>query len=354
MKKKQITGNGKSVKPKIFDNILQKKVPFYFILLLLLAAVAATVFITQFYFTEMEQKDESASSNTSEYNIKRLKGYKFIQPLLSAKPVEESVEYNGIKQNVLELIQKYKDEGIITSASVYMRDFDKSNWFNANGLEQYTPGSVLKIAVLMCYLRIEEEHPGALEKTLVYSTKLQTNLMPLILKKSIELGKSYTVRQLLEYMIVYSDNAANSLLNQNLENEIFFRIFSDLGLKMPTPQGYQLTARECSRFMEALFNATYLNNKNSEYAMDLLTRTSYADGIVKGIPEPGITIAHKFGESGDTINRQLHETAIFYIKEKPYLITIMTRGASNIDLTKLSGVVQNIANLIYKHLVEKT
>jgi beta-lactamase class A len=249
---------------------------------------------------------------------------------------------------------EYKDQGIITSGSVYMRDFDKSDWMSVNELDRYIPGSILKVPVLMTYLLMEEENPGTLNKKVVYDQKFQTEIKQAIVSKAIEFGKSYSYRELLEYMIVYSDNNANLLLNRDLDFNKLIKIFNDLNIKAPDNNSavYPMTARECSRFLEVLFNATYLNFRNSEYAMNLLTRTQFKDGIMKGIPESGLLIAHKFGESGNNINHQLHETAILYLNDKPYLLTIMTSGNDNVDLSKLAEVLQKVSNAVYKGLVK--
>jgi beta-lactamase class A len=342
------------IKQSSFKTFLNSRVPLYMFLGAMFMVCGATIVLTRIFYSP-KPEGEQQEMNKSEYNIRRLKGYKFIQPLLSAKPIDESIEYSDIKQSVANLIQKYTDQGIISTASVYMRDFDQSNWFNVNSVEQFIPGSILKLVVLLTYMKTEENYPGTLNKIIVNNKIFETKIKQNIVVKSIEPGKAYTVRQLLEYMIVYSDNNANLVLNDNMNLNDFAQVFKDLNLKVPEKgsSAYTLTSRECSRFMEVLFNATYLDNKNSEYAMNLLTRCQFLDGIVKGVPESNLLIAHKFGESGDNIFRQLHETAILYIKEKPYLITIMTKGNKNVDLSRLSEVLRGVSNLIYTKLADK-
>jgi beta-lactamase class A len=140
-----------------------------------------------------------------------------------------------------------------------------------------------------------------------------------------------------------------------MNKEMFSGIFEELGLAKPSLEGMSipLSAQECSRFMEALFNATILNVKQSEYAVDLLCKSTFADGIVKGIPVGKLLIAHKFGEAGANQQKELHETALLYLDGKPYLITIMTRGQTNVELSRLAIVIQEIAGTIYKGLVQK-
>ena len=56
-------------------------------------------------------------------------------------------------------------------------------------------------------------------------------------------------------------------------------------------------------------------------------------------------MAHKFGESGTPVDKQLHESAIVYLDKKPYLLTVMTKGKDNASLSKL---ICEISSIVYK------
>ena len=321
---------------------------------------AATFYVTQKAYSPSvvhPAVSQPTRSVDADYQIKRLTNFKFIRPLLSAKPVHEYEGYYGIKKSVSDLIQFYKDQNILLSASVYMRDFDKSNWTAINRDEKFNPGSILKIAILMTILKHEEEHPGFLESSMafIYKFKYAEPKVQAIVGKQIEFGRTYTHRELLKYMIEYSDNNAGELLWLSMDKALFTKMFDDLGLPKPdlNANDIPLSAQDCSAFMESLFNAAYLDDKHSEFAIDLLSKSSFKEGIVKGIPSDNLLIAHKFGESGTSKNKELHETGILYIKSRPYLITIMTRGKDNVDYSKLATVLQGISRTIYYNLIQK-
>jgi beta-lactamase class A len=300
---------------------------------------------------------ESLHADHSDYQIKRLANSRFIRPLFSAKPSNEYEGYAGIKTSVSNLIDYYKAKGTIASASFYMRDFDRSNWTAVNQDERFHPGSMLKIAVLMTILKQGEDHPGFLEETIPFTFRFTHSAQkkPSILANQIEFGKRYTHRELLKYMIEYSDNDASELLWMVMDKAMFARMFEDFGLPKPdmNKEEIPLSALECSIFMESLFNASYLSIRQSEYAIDLLSRSSFRDGIVRGIPTDKLLIAHKFGESGTDKARELHETGILYIQDRPYLITIMTKGKEDVDYPGLATVLQGISRTIYTGLERK-
>jgi beta-lactamase class A len=48
---------------------------------------------------------------------------------------------------------------------------------------------------------------------------------------------------------------------------------------------------------------------------------------------------HKFGEAGNQFEKQLHETGIIYLNSNPYLLSVMTKGKDNAQLSKLIGEI---------------
>ncbi len=332
--------------------MLKKQVPVYLLLLITFACSALIFFLTK-TFNIYNGTHSGETMEESTYKISRLSGYTFIKPLISAKPVNEAAKYLGIKESAEKLIQNSIDDGTLESASVYVRDFENSDWFSINAEEKYMPGSLLKVPELITFLKMEEQSPGTLDRKLTFVHEFVTDKKANIVSKSIQVGQSYTIRELLRYMIEYSDNNATYLLNQNINVATFQKVFVDLGLDAPdwNASTFYVGSKDYSVFMEALFNASYLTIRNSEYAVSLLMKSDYEDGIRKGIPVSNLSIAHKFGESGTNVNKQLHETAIFYINNEPYLITIMTKGRNNVDFPRLAKVIQEISGSVYNQLV---
>jgi beta-lactamase class A len=349
--------NGKAKNNGKRSSLFYRTVPlYYFVVFSAAVLVFVVLFAGRNTLINIPALFSAKPSNyeNAELRVKRLDGLKFIMPLLSAKPSNEYSGYSDIKSAVSSSIRKYKEKGILKNASMYILGFEKMLWTSVNESEKYLPGSILKIPVLITYLKMEEEHPGTLDKKYTFSTYYQSGLSQDYTSKHIDFGKSYTVRQLLEYMIEYSDNNANLVLMQNIDWKQFCKLFNDLSLPSPDPANpiYYMTVRECSRFMEILFNSTYLHEKNSEYAIDLLIKSNYTEGIVKGIPESDLIIANKFGEAGTDLNYQLHETAILYIANKPYLISLMTLGNDNVEHSKLAEVIREMSGIIYEGLVK--
>jgi beta-lactamase class A len=286
---------------------------------------------------------ENSNKRNCEYNIKRITGLKFVKPILWVDENCESDNLVSTKLKLAEIIEKYKQSSGLTNASVYLRA--NGEWTVVNESEEYDPGSLFKVPVMITILKMEEDNPGFLNKVIPYQKKIETGKKLAYASKAIVLGQSYTVRELLRYMIQYSDNAATILLESNMDNKAMQKLFSDVGLKVPNVYAtqYQFTVRDYSLFMRTIFNAGYLSIKNSEYAAELLSECEFKDGILKGIP-PNTKIAHKFGESGDQNIKQLHESAVVYLENGGYLLTVMTKGN---DVKKLSDLIGEISRTVY-------
>lgn len=327
-------------------------------LLILIGALVISNLIT---FTIISRKySNSDSSDVAEasmvqgscgYDVKRLNGYKYIKPILFVDNQYESDELTQLKSTLNNIIENYKKSGVLISASVYIKEYNNNGWMGINPDEKYLPGSLMKVPELIAFLKMEEEHPGTLNKVLTMKAQYTIDKHPEYLSKSIEIGKPYTVRELLRYMIEYSDNNATSLLFDFMDKSTFKKVFTDFGMTSPdlTAQNYPVSPREFTYFMRSLYNASYLNVKNSEFATELLSKCNFKKGMVAGIPQ-GTKIAHKFGESGDPLEKHLSESGIIYLNNGPYTITIMTKGK---ELNKLPEIIKQLSSATYQFMANR-
>lgn len=333
-----------------------KRVPVYFLIIAaLIGAVISYSFTSISSKTttdakaDVVTKPESVDFSSCSYTISRLGGRRFIKPLLFAEKMCETDKFSAAKISVDNLITNLKAKGDIKSASVYIRLFNRGEWFAINGDNKYQPGSLFKVPLLMTYLRISENKPDFLEKKFVFNavTQESKSLKQEFVKNAIKVGNSYTIRELLTYMIVHSDNNATMLLMNNIPFTEFERTFTDLGMsKELTKNEAVISAKEYAAFWITLYNGSYLNFDNSEFALSLLSKTDFTEGIIKGLPQ-NTKVAHKFGEKGDATNHAFHETGIVYVNNYPYLISVMTEGN---DQAKLPKVLQEISSAVYSNI----
>ncbi len=275
--------------------------------------------------------------------------YKFVNPLLECDDIENvsNKKINEIKLKTQDLINKELGKENISFISVYFRDLNNGPWFGINEKEKFMPGSLLKVPLMMSIFKIAESNPGILQEKILYEGG-DASIQHFKPEKKIEPKKIYTVEDLLEMMIKYSDNSAAVILNQYITPEQTKESYIDLGVEIPSDSQYSIFVRTYASFFRILYNATYLNDELSEKALQLLSQATFKDGLRDGVPM-SIAISHKFGEKEADENNpnQLHDCGIIYYPLKPYVLCVMTRGD---DFEKMAGVIKNISSLVYKEI----
>lgn len=335
-------------------NFLKISVPFYVLL------ITVTVMLGGFYFVEVTGKQTAV--NNSEQNAQpavsicvnkhiRENDFKYIKPLLLTDLEIEDPSLNPIKQLIASFIEQQKANGIVSSASVYLRALNDGNWITINNGELYSPGSLMKVPTLITYLKYAETNPAIMDKEIFFKKHFDRIPQQTITGQTLVEGRTYKVRDLLYYMVVYSDNDATALLNSTINFPLLQKLFGDLQLNVPRldQQDYLIDVADYSRFFRVLFNATYLDGKTSESALEMLTKSTYKEGFVRDI-DSTIVVAHKFGERNNDGEQELHEFGIFYVDNNPYLLGVMTKGK---DHTQLPIVLSGISKIVFDEMKNK-
>ncbi len=324
-----------------------------FQLLVILCTTGFIVFITTSY-SYSNNSDSFANetyTNAESHctpSIKRMKDFKYVKPILFVDNNCEGIQFAGLKSELSEMIDRYARKSEINIASIYLKDFQSNDYLSINETQTYVPASLMKVALLISILKMSESTPGFLDKQITFKIPYNSAKTQNIITKTIQLGSTYTVKELMTYMIKYSDNNATNLVASSIEEGLLEKVFSDFGLKAPNSKNkdINITCAEYSCFMRALYNGAYLTKEHSEYALELLITSDFENGLRKPIPKE-YKIASKFGESGNQTEKQLHESGIIYLDNKAYLLTVMTKGASAETLAK---VISSISEKVFTEM----
>lgn len=278
--------------------------------------------------------------------------YRFISPLIAFSVGEknEFSEYAPMERGLQTNIAELKRKGKIVSASVYFRDMQSGHWTGVNEEELYSPASLYKVALMTAVLKKAEGELALLDERIAFRGGQNREAPD---NPPMEIGRSYTVRELLERLIILSDNSAKDMLRNRIGVGVVSAVFRDFRLTEPALNevGDTMSARTYSRFFRALYNATYLSRASSEYALELLSRVEFKSGIINGLPPQarGLPVAHKFGyrifeDPTDEVTEEIHDCGIVYLPKRPYFICIMTKGS---DETSLLDAIQLLSRIAY-------
>ncbi|MDD4106850.1 MAG: class A beta-lactamase-related serine hydrolase [Candidatus Shapirobacteria bacterium] len=280
--------------------------------------------------------------------------YKYINPILECNSdISLNSKLTPIKESIESIINQEVSKKNITFASIYYRDLNNGPWFGINEKEYFSPASLIKVPILIAYLKKAETDPSLLQKKLTVSDNPETGNNIQNIKPSVAtvVKQEYTIEKLLEEMIIYSDNNAYNTLAENLTGDEIMKVYQDLDVDISkafeNPNGNIITVKNYASFFRILYNGSYLNNEMSEKALKLLNQVEYKDALVAGVPKD-IMVSHKFGERKylDTNEIQFHDCGIVYFPKKPYLLCVMTKTTQNAN--KAINFIKEISQVVYR------
>jgi beta-lactamase class A len=254
-------------------------------------------------------------------------------------------------KRIFEEINRNKD----VSLFVYVRNLDNGPWFGIGEHEPFAPIRSLKMPLFISYLKWSEKNPDILNTVLTIpqnDEKSSVNQF-FIPKNKLETNQSYSVSRLLEEMMVNSNDIATSVLLKNIPYSLLSQVDVDLWVLLPGEEDIDdtISLKEYSSFFRILYNADYLSPASSEFALSLLAKTDFPQGIRKWIPSR-IRIANKFWEkislssSGEKIY-QLHDCWVVYYTAYPYLICISAKSS---DIAKLPNVIGETSRIVFEEI----
>lgn len=307
-------------------------------------------FLGGFIVGQMKEKNGQNSLLSIIYPIREKEpSHPFIFPLLDYRLPESDTfpEYKELKDD----LTKYVAQNGRGDVSVYFRDSTKGRWVGIAEDEEFVPASLLKVVIMIAYLKKAETNPSVLNRNYTYESYMKSLDDDDTFSPPLELhvGASYKVSDLIEKMISLSDNGAKTVLLAHVDDSFLQEVYKDLGLSGPAENiQFTISARQYSLFFRILYNTTYLSRDMSNKALLLLSTGEFDDGLRKGIPDT-IPIAHKFGEhvesvSGIMTGVELHDCGIIYYPNRNYFLCVMTRGKTYQDV---STVIQDINKIVY-------
>jgi beta-lactamase class A len=282
-------------------------------------------------------------------------GTRLVSPLLDVElPEGYDVRHEEIpfRYKVERYVRDQVRAGRVRDMSVYYRDLMDGPWFGVNEGRKYNPASMMKVPVMIAWLRRAERDPGVLQQSFVfelasYPGRPQSNPP----EKTLAAGGRYTVDELLRYMLRYSDNRAMWLLYRALTAHELNDVLDSMDvMNDPGDEDNSISVHGYSGFFRVLFNASYLGREMSERALELLALQEFPKGMVAGVPK-GVTVASKFGEwvpgaRGEPL--QLHEFGIVYHPAAgPYILGVMTVGD---DWETQAAIIREVSALFYGEL----
>lgn len=332
---------------------LMKKIPtlVYFFLFLICSASAG------FYIGKWS---ELSSIRKEFYSIRQIRFPNDKYPLVSRLIGVELPNATDldIYTDLYNKIKDYTNEQIstkpITKFSFYFRDLNTGLWFGLNQDQEYVPASLFKLPIAITYYKDDSSENNLLDQYLTYTKEIDNKLDTQIgLQKSeLVVDESYTIRELIDKMLIDSDNGAKNLLTEHINVKTMNTLFNLIQLDGPAQNNYYISPKEYAFILRILYNGSYLGQEKSQILLTRLTQTTFNQGIRKSIPGD-ILVAHKFGSVNlidkDTHQKQIgfHDCGVIYYPQKPFVLCIMSSGN---DQPTLVATAEKVTSLILSYI----
>lgn len=199
-----------------------------------------------------------------------------------------------------------------------------------NADEPYVSASMIKLAILGAFL--DQSAQGAYDLDASVSLPAADIVGGTGVIGSYGAGSRWTYRELLGYMIEYSDNTATNALIDVMGIQAVNDWAASFGLeqtklnrKMLDPstsvENY-MSANDIAKVMKAIWSGTFVDQEMSSFALSLLEGQTDSTGLCEGLPA-GLSFAHKTG-----LLDSVRNDGGIVESESPYVLVVLSNGVN--------------------------
>lgn len=158
------------------------------------------------------------------------------------------------------------------------------------------------------------------------------------------IGTRFTIEQLLEELLVKSDNTAYFILLRNVHKDDLKGVIEGIGIESLFSEEGKVSAKEYSRILRSLYTASYLDREGSEKILSLLDESEFNDFLSYSVYD-SVPFPHKYGEY--IPYNAYSDSGIVYIPNRPVLISVMFQGNEKGDLEEERAKAQSFMRTVF-------
>lgn len=254
--------------------------------------------------------------------------------------------------NTLQPVRDYLNELVEKNApnhiSIYLEYLNTGANISINQDLRIFPASLIKVPLALAVMKKVEKGDWSLTNELVVMKEDRDYLWGDMHKNPI--GTRVTIENLLEEMLINSDNTAYRMFYRNLSMDELQDVLYATGLEDLFNEEGKITAKEYTRLFRVLYVSSYLNRENSEKILDLLSKTSYDEYLGQGVPDT-VTFSHKIGENDE--EGVVLDSGIIYVENRPYLFSMLIDYKnSGLGREKALNIFKDASDKVYKYVSE--
>ena len=239
-----------------------------------------------------------------------------------------------------------------TVYSIYVEPLDQSGGVVLNPVKTRS-ASLIKIFIMIEAFRQKNDGILSFSESVVINQAVKVEGGSLF---NVPDGTEKTIQELIERMIVESDNSATNILIDKIGMHEINATINHLGCQDTVLQRKMLdfasaaagrenytSVKDVGITLTKLYNQKCLDPKSDQAMLDILARQEVNDRIPAYLPRD-IRVAHKTGE----LDGALHDCGIVYGRHRHFVLCFMTQQVG--DESKVLGDMARMAKVIYDAL----
>lgn len=256
------------------------------------------------------------------------------QNCLSA-PVDDT-DFTIEMNTKIEALNTYIKENYKTS--ILYEDLNLGYTYKYNAEEVYYAASTIKSLVALYMYREADAERLSLDDTITYTRKYKVEASKGM--NNHKYGDKVTLRDLVKYSVIYSDNSAHQMLVDYIGRDKLIEYGTFLGAKHTLYGGDNfghIDVNDAIIYMKAVYNFI---NKGSSLSLELKSFFIAAEQNDLALPDLNIEAAHKYG----SYSVYYHDIGIVYDKN-PYVIAILTTEGKGDYESKVKDINRHVYTL---------
>jgi len=287
------------------------------------------------------RRSDSAPDNAEDLRIK----YPYLsQRILREYDRDLLINFSPLRRELRQLING--DFG--NDFSLYFEYLPTGVSIGVNEKTEFISASLMKVPLVMAYLHKKEASGIEEDPTVTIEEKHIDRDFGDLWQKGA--GFKIHLSEVVGLALRESDNTAINLISSNISQEDYQFILEglDLPLKVESNKQAFITTKGYSSIFKALYFSALLSKDNSQYVLDLLTKSIFLDKLAAGVPD-NIPIAHKVGVYYGTQNPVFADCGIIYLEKRNYLLCMASRS----DEATATERMKRVSETVY-HFVSST
>lgn len=258
------------------------------------------------------------------------------------------INFQPLRETFIAIDKKHAGQGYI-----YFAYLNNAAWVGINEREMITAASTVKVPLAMAvYKNIEEGRFTGEELYTIEEDDLNAGFGELYKAGA---GQTITLRELVEIMLVYSDNTASNAIAdifrrvgiENPLDEVYAAMGWDAVSSLGEVPSYGLIhLKVLSNMFTALYNATYLNAEHSQVVLSHLAQTPFRDKLEAGVPK-GVAVSHKIGTYAES--KTYSDCGIIYAPSRNYLLCVASVG---VDEPAAARFMAEVSAAAYEYVIK--